>query len=156
MRLREKHGMHQSREYQTWEAMIQRCTNPNAPKYENYGGRGITIHPLWRSFKNFYSDMGERPAGTSIDRIDTNKGYHPDNCRWADQKTQTRNRRLCSRNTSGVKGVGWFKRDNKWRARLCLNDVDKHLGYFDKFEDAVAARKEAEAQYWRSVDVANK
>lgn len=71
--------------------MITRCTNPNAWNWKYYGGRGVGICPRWRdSFANFLADMGERPDGMSIDRIDGDKGYEPGNCRWATQTQQVR------------------------------------------------------------------
>lgn len=89
------HGMTGTPEYRTWAGMINRCTNPNEPGWDNYGGRGITVCPEWRnSFEQFFADMGPKPSpGFSLDRVDNNKGYSPSNCRWADPKTQARNTR---------------------------------------------------------------
>ena len=88
------HGMSGTPEYESWSAMVQRCTNPSNPAYSDYGGRGVTVCDRWRiSFEAFYADMGPRPAGTSIDRIDVNGTYRPDNCRWATRKQQQRNTR---------------------------------------------------------------
>lgn len=82
-----------TREYNSWVAMKSRCSNPNRPCYEDYGGRGIKICERWHSFENFLADMGPRPKGTSIDRIDNDMGYFPSNCRWATRLEQNRNQR---------------------------------------------------------------
>jgi hypothetical protein len=71
--------------------MIARCTHPSSPAFEHYKKRGITICPEWRAFKNFLADMGERPAGTTLDRINNNEGYRHGNCRWATRKAQSNN-----------------------------------------------------------------
>jgi hypothetical protein len=87
------HGSINSSSYQTWQAMKTRCLNPNSPSYKNYGDRNITICDKWMSFEGFFEDMGERPYGYSLDRIDNNKGYSKDNCRWATTAEQNRNTR---------------------------------------------------------------
>lgn len=79
--------------YKSWENMVQRCTNPKFPGYENYGGRGIQICEAWRQFPAFLADVGERPAGTSLDRIKVDGHYEPGNCRWATVHIQARNKR---------------------------------------------------------------
>ena len=84
---------YQSPTYISWCMMKQRCLNPNHPYYHNYGGRGITICERWLKFENFLEDISERPEGTTLDRIDGNKGYEPTNCRWATYYEQTHNRR---------------------------------------------------------------
>lgn len=79
--------------YNSWRSMRRRCNSPNYRQYNLYGGRGITICPRWDSFENFLADMGERPEGTSLDRIDHDGNYEPSNCRWATPKEQAANRR---------------------------------------------------------------
>ena len=88
-----RHGQHNSKVYGVWEAMLDRCRNASHPSYPDYGGRGIVVCDEWHRFEAFIRDMGERPANTSLDRIDNSRGYEPGNCRWADAKTQARNRR---------------------------------------------------------------
>lgn len=80
-------------EYSSWRQMNARCNNPRHHAYKLYGGRGITVCPRWNCFSNFLEDMGERPVGTSLDRIDVNRGYEKDNCRWATAMEQGRNKR---------------------------------------------------------------
>lgn len=87
------HGMRQTKIYTIWRGMRSRCQNPNVAAYPNYGGRGITVCPAWQSFENFYRDMGDPPAGFSLDRVNNDLGYSPENCRWATRKEQSRNQR---------------------------------------------------------------
>jgi hypothetical protein len=78
----------------TWRAMIQRCTNPTNNRYYCYGARGIKVCDRWlESFKNFLDDMGERPQGYQLDRIETNGNYEPSNCRWVTPKENCKTRR---------------------------------------------------------------
>ena len=87
------HGMVNTPTWLSWRSMLARCGNPNATDYERYGGRGISVCHEWGSFETFYRDMGARPPGKSLDRINTNGNYEPGNCRWATSAEQNQNRR---------------------------------------------------------------
>ena len=88
-----KHGMHDTKTYKTWEGMIQRCNNPKNPRYKNYGGRGISVCQEWNEFLKFVEDMGVRPDGYQIDRIDNDGDYSKENCRWIPKAENQLNKR---------------------------------------------------------------
>jgi hypothetical protein len=90
-----KHGMFGTASYRSWAAMLQRCRDqdPESPNFKTYAARGITVDPKWEEFKGFYEDMGDRPEGCTLDRVDFNKGYYKENCRWATLDVQANNKR---------------------------------------------------------------
>lgn len=87
------HGIKRTTVYTAWRNMRQRCMNSNRADFKNYGGRGITICERWDTFANFLADMGEPAKGATLDRIDNERGYSKDNCRWASRAVQNLNRR---------------------------------------------------------------
>lgn len=102
---RRTHGLSETRTYGIWLHMRGRCLQPTNGRYALYGGRGITICDRWDTFECFYADMGEVPAGLSIDRIDNDKGYSPENCRWATQKEQVHNSRSTKLSDDDVRAI---------------------------------------------------
>jgi hypothetical protein len=95
---RSTHKMTKTPEYRSWNGAKMRCISPSNDRYASYGGRGISMCDTWlNSFEQFYIDMGNRPTGTSLDRVDNNGNYSKENCRWATAKEQMRNRKVCEK-----------------------------------------------------------
>lgn len=135
------HCLRKHRLYGIWNGIIQRCTNEKSSNYLSYGFRGITVCESWLNIENFIEDMNDTfQEGLSIDRIDNNLGYSKENCRWATKSTQTRNtRKICSKNTSGYRGVDYLVKNKKFRARITINYKEVHLGCFDTSIEAAYA-----------------
>lgn len=129
--LKAKHGMAGTRIYSIWAEMLARCTRPTHKRYADYGGRGITVCDRWRSFENFYADMGERPEGHSLDRVDNDGAYSPENCRWATASEQRRNRRpqklgaACKAGHLYTTENTSITRDGKRRCKRCMREWAK-------------------------------
>lgn len=112
---RKTHGRSRTHTYQTWADMKRRCNQPRHKSWKDYGGRGITYCPEWEQFENFFKDMGQRPANTTLDRVNNDGSYCKENCRWATVYQQRRNTRY----TRIVSAFGFTG---------CIADVAAHFG----------------------------
>lgn len=140
---RVNHGYNKTRIFRIYHNIKQRCYNKKHPRYNSYGGKGITMCDEWLySLENFvkWSEENGYKEELTLDRIDNNKGYNPYNCRWATYNTQAINQGLRKDNTSGYKGV--TKDKHGWRADTQVNYERKFLGYFNTAEEAAEAYEE--------------
>lgn len=134
------HGKTESLIYRRWAAMMQRCYNKNNHNYFNYGGRGILVCESWHKFENFYADMGDPPNNQlTLDRIDNNKGYSRDNCRWATKKEQGRNKRTTLLfNCDGEKKTLLELAE---KLKITPEALQRRLKIGLEFEEAISLRK---------------
>lgn len=139
-----KHNRYKDRLYKTWMGMIQRTSNINHTSYKHYGAKGITVCNEWLNIDNFIADM--KPSfkeGLTLDRIDNNKGYSKENCRWSTKAVQARNRNKQITNTSGFIGVSKaiLKDKIKYESRIRVNYKNIFFGLYDTAEEAAIARE---------------
>ena len=139
-----KHGLRNTKLNMIWSSIKGRTLNFKNRQYYDYGGRGITICDEWKNdFKAFYDwsilNGYEEDKGLSIDRIDNAGNYEPSNCRWTTSIIQNRNQRIRKDNTSGYKGVSYFKESNKYKVVLTINKKKIYLGLFQTAEEGAIA-----------------
>lgn len=153
------HGLKSHPLYYVWKSMCYRCYNEKATGYEYYGGRGIEVCDRWlgtpAGLLSFIEDIGEKPEGTSLDRINPDGNYCPENCRWATKEFQSFNRRHSGNSSSKKAGVYKFKKKGvwtgKWKAVIRINKKTIYLGTFNTEDDAIVAREEAELKYYGNI-----
>ena len=135
------HGLGYTRLYIIWSTLKGRVLNPKNKAYKNYGGRGITLCDEWLDVQNFYDWAMSNGYSDelSIDRIDNDGNYCPENCRWTTQTIQTRNQRIYKNNSSGFKGVCFVKDKNKYKSYITVDKNRVFLGYFPTAEDGAIA-----------------
>jgi len=132
------HGLSNHFLFSRWSIMHQRCSNHNRHSYRHYGGRGIKVCKRWKNIKNFINDMEPTyREGLTLDRIDNDGNYEPDNCRWATRSEQNSNKRGFG--SSKCRGVSYHKENKKWVCQI-------FLGSFDTEEEAIEELKRAKAK----------
>lgn len=143
------HGLYYEPEFQVWKDMIERCSSIRCARW--YGH--IVVCKRWKdSYPAFLRDVGKRPSKRySIDRIDPLGNYEPGNVRWATRSVQSRNTKNHCTNKTGTRGVSFSNQKLKFRAQISVKNKSVHLGYFEKLDDAIAARLKGERKHWKNV-----
>lgn len=148
-----KHGYRYHPLFETYRKMVSRCYNENHHSYPYYGGKGIIVCDEWLNnsgFLAFVADMGERPEGMTLDRIDGDLGYSPENCRWATKELQNFNRKPFKEKRTGIYEVKnrLGVKTGRWGALIRNNGKVVYLGVFDTEDEAIAKRVEAELEVY--------
>ena len=141
-----KHGGWKKSSYNTWRAMIRRCTILTDKDYPRYGGKGVSVCERWLEYTNFVADMGEPVGDETLDRINVYGNYSPDNCRWAGVRTQNRNTRLRVNSVTGYIGVSVVGK--KFMAKITVGKKSYYSSLCSTVEEAATARKELERIHW--------
>lgn len=145
-----KHHASIGSEYAAWKNMLYRCNNKESNAYHNYGERGIKVCKRWNdSYENFIEDVGYMPTKKhTIDRIDNDGNYEPNNVKWSTRREQLMNRRVLKNNKSGKTGVFWERRGGHWVVNIGAEGKNYYLGSYKKFDEAVEVRKNAELKHF--------
>lgn len=147
------HGYSHHPLWNIYSSMKQRCKDQSQQAYSEYGGRGIKVCDRWlepdgKGFLNFLEDMGERPEGMTLDRVNPDGDYCKENCRWESRNVQSFNTRKRKDNPLGCTGVGLSENGEKYLARIAVGGKTIHLGTFLSLESAITARRQAELKYY--------
>ena len=141
-----KHGGTNKGSYNSWRAMLRRCTNPQDKDYKRYGGKGITVCAEWMDYVTFATFMGEPVGKETLDRIDPAGNYEPSNVRWASPTVQARNVKTRKTTVSGHTGVHF--RSGKWYGEITAKRTKYYSKACNTVEEAATARKELERLHW--------
>jgi hypothetical protein len=141
-----KHGGTGKGSYNSWRAMVRRCTNPKDKDYKRYGSKGVSVCERWMDYTNFVADMGEPSGDETLDRINPAGNYEPENTRWASPTVQARNIKVPKSSKTGLTGVLFH--NNKYYACITVKRKKYYSKMCNTIEEAAAARKELEQLYW--------